>query len=62
LKSKGKQMKKSKRAALVLSALLYGQGLLGFAALAAVLMKEPAHAAGLDLAAAHAVAIDFGAR
>lgn len=54
-------MKKSKRASAVLSVLLYGQGLLGFAALAAVLMKEPAHAAGSD-ASAVAVAIDIGNR
>jgi hypothetical protein len=35
---------KTKFAASVLSALLYAQGLLGFAALAAVLMKDRAHA------------------
>ncbi|RWL44118.1 MULTISPECIES: hypothetical protein [unclassified Mesorhizobium] len=39
-------------AASVLSALLYAQGLLGFAALATVLLKERAHAettAGADI-------------
>jgi len=36
---------KTKRGAAVLSVLLYAQGLLGIAALAAVLMKEPAHVA-----------------
>ncbi|TIQ33601.1 MAG: hypothetical protein E5X48_22415 [Mesorhizobium sp.] len=35
---------KTKFAASVLSALLYAQGLLGFAALATVLLKERAHA------------------
>ncbi|RUU13816.1 hypothetical protein EOD23_03230 [Mesorhizobium sp. USDA-HM6] len=35
---------KTKLAASVLSALLYAQGLLGFAALATVLLKERAHA------------------
>jgi hypothetical protein len=35
---------KTKFAASVLSALLYAQGLLGFAALAAVLLKDRAHA------------------
>ncbi|AID32826.1 hypothetical protein EFV37_07565 [Mesorhizobium loti] len=38
---------KTKFAASVLSALLYAQGLLGFAALATVLLKERAHANGL---------------
>ncbi|ESY84614.1 hypothetical protein NKI51_18745 [Mesorhizobium australicum] len=37
---------KTKFAASVLSALLYAQGLLGFAALATVLLKERAHASG----------------
>ncbi|AZO52728.1 MULTISPECIES: hypothetical protein [unclassified Mesorhizobium] len=45
---------KTKFAASVLSALLYAQGLLGFAALASVLLKERAHAsefvAGGDMA------------
>ncbi|WP_181174174.1 hypothetical protein [Mesorhizobium sp. B2-3-11] len=45
---------KTKLAASVLSALLYAQGLLGFAALASVLFKERAHAsefaAGGDMA------------
>ncbi|RWD74209.1 hypothetical protein [Mesorhizobium sp.] len=43
---------KTKFAASVLSALLYAQGLLGFAALATVLLKERAHAettAGTDI-------------
>jgi len=35
---------KTKFAASVLSALLYAQGLLGFAALASVLLKDRAHA------------------
>lgn len=35
---------KTKFAASVLSALLYAQGLLGFAGLASVLLKERAHA------------------
>ncbi|AZO11260.1 MULTISPECIES: hypothetical protein [unclassified Mesorhizobium] len=35
---------KTKFAASVLSALLYAQGLLGFAALATVLLKDRAHA------------------
>ena len=35
---------KTKLAASVLSALLYAQGLLGFAALATVLLKDRAHA------------------
>ncbi|TSE11583.1 hypothetical protein C1D09_013760 [Mesorhizobium intechi] len=38
---------KTKFAASVLSALLYAQGLLGFAALATVLLKEHAQANGL---------------
>ncbi len=53
---------KSKRASAVLSALLYGQGLLGFAAVAAVLLKEPAHANALGLGAPHAVAVLADAR
>ena len=36
---------KTKSAASVLSALLYAQGLLGFAGLATVLLKDRAHAA-----------------
>lgn len=38
---------KTKFAASVLSALLYAQGLLGFAALATVLLKDRAHASEL---------------
>ncbi|MEO5756741.1 MAG: hypothetical protein ABIQ51_07780 [Mesorhizobium sp.] len=38
---------KTKFAASVLSALLYAQGLLGFAGLATVLLKERAHAGEL---------------
>ncbi|MBZ9997250.1 hypothetical protein [Mesorhizobium sp. BH1-1-4] len=38
---------KTKFAASLLSALLYAQGLLGFAALATVLLKERAHASEL---------------
>lgn len=38
---------KTKFAASVLSALLYAQGLLGFAALATVLLKDRAHAGEL---------------
>ncbi|WP_108723032.1 hypothetical protein [Mesorhizobium sp. ORS 3428] len=49
---------KTKFAASVLSALLYAQGLLGFAALASVLLKERAHAeiaAGSDMPSVPAV-------
>ena len=38
---------KTKLAASVLSALLYAQGLLGFAAVATILLKDRAHAAVL---------------
>lgn len=40
---------KTKLAASVLSALLYAQGLLGFAALATVLLKDRAHASELTV-------------
>jgi hypothetical protein len=40
---------KRKFAASVLSALLYAQGLLGFAALATVLLRDRAHAAELAI-------------
>jgi hypothetical protein len=41
----------NKRAAAVLSVLLYVQGLLGFAGLATVLLKERAHAADIGITA-----------
>ncbi|QKC81479.1 hypothetical protein [Mesorhizobium sp. NZP2077] len=41
---------KTKFAASVLSALLYAQGLLGFAALATVLLKDRAHANEIAMA------------
>lgn len=41
-------MNRRKFAAAVLSALLYAQGLLGFAGFATVLMKERAHAAPVE--------------
>ncbi len=44
-------MDRKKFAAAVLSALLYAQGLLGFAGLATVLMKERAHAAPIEAVA-----------
>lgn len=40
---------KTKFAASVLSALLYAQGLLGFAGLAAVLLRDRAHASELTI-------------
>ncbi|UCI08738.1 hypothetical protein [Mesorhizobium sp. B1-1-8] len=43
---------KTKFAATVLSALLYAQGLLGFAALATVLLKDRAHAGEVTASAA----------
>lgn len=45
-----------KRAAATLSALLYAQGLLGFAGLAAVLMKDRAEAAPMAAVTASAPA------
>jgi hypothetical protein len=49
-------MNRRKLAAAVLSTLLYAQGLLGFAGLATVLMKEHAHAATAPVSAASAPA------
>lgn len=49
-------MNRRKFAAAVLSTLLYAQGLLGFAGLATVLMKEHAHAATAPVSAASAPA------
>lgn len=40
---------KTKKGAAVLSVLLYAQGLLGIAAVAAVLMKAPAHVAHVSV-------------
>jgi hypothetical protein len=44
-------MMKTKFAASVLSALLYAQGLLGFAGLATVVLRDRAHAGELTMAA-----------